>query len=252
VRVLVARLGTVRAQELLEKDGLGTQILGRGEAAIPPLLEAVASPDPRMRAPAAYLLGVLKDRRTLPTLATLAESDPAASVRYEAAAALLLMLDARGFAPLVAGLSDPDARLRHTCIDVLAEATHERWGYEADGPPDEREAAIRRWNAWLEQRAAVPSSTGGAKPLLWQDVRSVSRGVQAKVGFCAASVLLLRLVAFSNRFTSAGHCGSKWSDARSSSSPRCSRSSTGTRPPHRGPRMPRPPGRAGVGARQVV
>ncbi len=156
LRVLVARLGTVRAQELLEKDGLGTQILGRGEAAIPPLLEAVASPDPRMRAPAAYLLGVLKDRRTLPTLATLAESDPAASVRYEAAAALLLMLDARGFAPLVAGLSDPDARLRHTCIDVLAEATHERWGYEADGPPDEREAAIRRWNAWLEQRAAVP------------------------------------------------------------------------------------------------
>jgi len=156
LRALVARLGTVRAEELLGIDGLGTQILARGEAAIPPLLDAAASPDPRVRGPAAYLLGVLKDRRTLPTLATLAESDPVASVRYEAAAALLSMLDPRGFAPLVAGLSDPDARLRHTCIDVLADAARERWGYEADGPPPERAAAIRRWEAWLEQRAVAP------------------------------------------------------------------------------------------------
>ncbi len=156
LRALVGRLGAVRAQELLDADGLGTQILAHGETAIPALLEAVASPEPRKRAPAAYLLGVLKDRRTLPTLAALAEGDPVAAVRYEAAAALLLMLDPRGFPPLVAGLSDPDVRLRHTCIDVLAETTHERWGFEADGSPDEREAAIRRWNAWLEQKAAVP------------------------------------------------------------------------------------------------
>lgn len=150
LRVLVEGLGAVRGEALLEQ---GSRILERGEAAIPALLEGVASPDPYVRGPVAYLLGVLKDRRTLPTLATLAEGDPVASVRYEAAAGLLAMVDPRGFAPLVAGLSDPDARLRHTCIDVLAEATHERWGYEADGPPDERAAAIRRWNAWLEQRS---------------------------------------------------------------------------------------------------
>lgn len=153
LRALVDRLGTVRGEELL---ALGAKILERGEAAIPPLLDALSSPDAHVRGPAAYLLGVLKDRRTLPKLSTLAEEDPVPSVRYEASAALLSMFDPRGFAPLVAGLSDPDARLRHTCIDVLSEASHERWGYEADGPPDEREAAIRRWRAWLEQRGTAP------------------------------------------------------------------------------------------------
>jgi len=174
LRALVARLGTVGAEELLGMDGLGTQILARGEAAIPPLLDAMASPEPRVRGQAAYLVGVLKDRRTLPPLAALAESDPVASVRYEAAAALLSMLDPRGFAPLVAGLSDPDARLRHTCIDVLADAARERWGYEADGPPAERAAAIRRWEAWLEQRATPPEPERSPEPT--DDVRPGTPG----------------------------------------------------------------------------
>ena len=92
-------------------------------------------------------------------------------MRYEAAAALLSMLDPRGFAPLVAGLSDPDARLRHTCIDVLADAAHERWGYEADGPPAERAAAIRRWEAWLEQRATPPEPAPESERSPTDDVR---------------------------------------------------------------------------------
>ncbi len=93
----------------------------------------------------------MKDRRTLPALSA-ATADPVPRVRYESAAALLELQDARGFAILVGGLSDADRRLWAKCADVLAERTGPRLGFDPLGPPDERAAAVRRWRAWLAQR----------------------------------------------------------------------------------------------------
>jgi hypothetical protein len=150
LRALVDRLATASAADAIET---GKAIVSRGEAAIPLLLEGLRGPEPRLRGASAYLLGVLKDRRTVPALET-ATADPVPSVRYEAAGALLEMQDPNGLSVLVDGLLDPDARLRAKCLDVLQEKTAQTFGFEADAAPDERAAAVRRWRAWLAAREA--------------------------------------------------------------------------------------------------
>jgi HEAT repeat protein len=154
LREAIGRLATASGEEAA---ATGRAVVSRGESAVPPLLDALRSPDARLRGAAAYLLGVLKDRRTLPALAT-ASSDAVPAVRYEAAAAMLEMQDARGFAVLVAGLEDADARLRGKCIEVLEEKAGTTLGFEADGAPADRAAAVQRWRAWLDARAAAPDA----------------------------------------------------------------------------------------------
>ena len=160
VEALVATLGTVRGEELLTT---GRKILCYGDAAVPPLLAALRSDDPIAREHAAYLLGARKDRRTIPDLVR-ATCDDAPRVRYEAAAALLEMKDPSGLCALLGGLEDPDARMRAKSIEVLQSATGQRFGFEADGDPVERAAALRRWRAWLEQREAEPDPAGDLVP----------------------------------------------------------------------------------------
>lgn len=143
---------------------LGRKILMYGDAAVPPLLAALTSDDPLVREHAAYLLGARKDRRTIDDL-VLVTCDAVPRVRYEAAAALLAMKDPRGLEVLVSGLEDPDARLRSKSLEVLAEGTGQRFGFEADGDPVEREAAVRRWRAWLAQRDTGFDPAGECVPL---------------------------------------------------------------------------------------
>ena len=144
----VGRLATARGEELLD---LGRAILSRGEAATPYLVEALKSKSDQARGQAAYLLGVRKDRRTIPALRE-AATDPAPVVRYEAAGALLELTDPAGLDVLIDGLSDPDPRLRAKCAAVLTEKTGQRFGFEADGTPEDRAAAVARWRAWAATR----------------------------------------------------------------------------------------------------
>lgn len=159
VETLVSQLETTRGEAFLL---LAQRIIAFGERAVPPLLEALAAPGERSRQHAAYILGVLKDRRTIPALAKVADEDLVPAVRYEAAGALLEMGDPRGLDVLVSGLCDLDARLRAKCIDVLAEKTTRRFGYEPDGSPPDREEAVRRWRAWLAQRREAGLEEGPA------------------------------------------------------------------------------------------
>jgi HEAT repeat protein len=143
-----ARLATARGEELLD---LGRAILARGEPAVPFLVDALKSKSDQARGQAAYLLGVRKDRRTIPALREAAR-DPVPVVRYEAAGALLELSDPLGLEVLIEGLDDPDARLRAKCLAVLAERTGQRFGFEADAAPEDRAAAIARWRAWMANR----------------------------------------------------------------------------------------------------
>jgi hypothetical protein len=144
----VARLATARGEALLD---VGRTILARGEAATPFLVDALRSRSDQTRGQAAYLLGARKDRRTIPALLE-ASKDPVPTVRYEAAGALLELSEPAGLEVLVDGLSDPDPRLRAKCSAVLAEKTGRDFGFEADGTPEDRAAAVARWRAWLASR----------------------------------------------------------------------------------------------------
>jgi hypothetical protein len=174
---LVERLSAVSDEEFLT---LGPHVIACGERAVPSLLKALESPDVRARGRAAYLLGVRKDRRTIPALAKAASDDPVRSVRYEAAGALLELRDPAGLDALVDGLSDPDARLRAKCVDVLAEHTSRRFGFEPDGRPEDREASIRRWRAWLSQRRLDPCA--GVEPTRTEPTPAEPARHEARVG----------------------------------------------------------------------
>jgi HEAT repeat protein len=149
IAAAIERWKTATPEEAVE---IGRRLAAEGEPAVPALLEALRSPDAASRGHAAYVLGALKDRRTLPALAE-AAADPVPVVRYEVGAALLELQDPRGFPVLIDGLEDRDARLRAKCIEVLAERTGQRLGFEPAGSLAERAAAVRRWRAWLSQRA---------------------------------------------------------------------------------------------------
>lgn len=129
-------------------------LVASGEAAMPPLLERLAAGTPRERSRAAYVLGFLGDRRAIePLVRAVGDEDP--DVRCDAGAALLELGDDRGFGPLVDALAGRDGRRRVRAADALAEATGgQRLGFEPDGPPEERDAAVLRWRAWLERREA--------------------------------------------------------------------------------------------------
>lgn len=139
-------------ENALERIAAARSLAALGEAALGPLFEALAShPGTRTRGMAAYTLGFMDDRRAVEPLVR-AVADPVADVRYEAAAALLRLGDDRGLAPLIAGLEDPDPRLRARSLGNLKEAVHETFGFQADGDPLERSAAVARWRGWLQRR----------------------------------------------------------------------------------------------------
>jgi hypothetical protein len=146
---LVRRIPETSGRERIE---LGRRIVSYGEPAVPVLVRSLGDADADVRGTAAWLLGFLGDPRSAGAL-QVATDDPAPLVRYEAGAALLRMGDARGFAPLVAGLEDADVRSRSRCLIVLQERTGETFDYRPNDPPEERAAAVGRWRAWVASRA---------------------------------------------------------------------------------------------------
>jgi HEAT repeat protein len=99
---------------------------------------------------AAYVLGVIKDPRSLDAL-HVAATGGAERLRFEAATSMLRMDDRRGLPPMIDGLESPDALVRARAILVLEENTGATMGYRADDRPADRAAAVARWRAWLRE-----------------------------------------------------------------------------------------------------
>lgn len=125
-----------------------------GEPAVPRLTEAAGSSDDKTRSSVAYVFGIMRDRRNIPTLVPLL-SDPVPGVRFQAASSLVELGDSRGFPGLVEGLASNDVMHRYKCIEVLRDATQRDFGYEHDSGPDSRRLAVRRWLDWLDDVQAA-------------------------------------------------------------------------------------------------
>jgi len=118
-----------------------------GEPAIPSLLEQLSNPDPSIRSSCVYVLGVIDDKRTIPSMNPLLE-DQEEIVRLEAAASLLGMGEWRAIPILIKGLESSDQMLRYKSFEALNKFTGLSFRYDFRGESAERSAAVDQWNEW--------------------------------------------------------------------------------------------------------
>ena len=100
-----------------------------GEQTIPALLRGLNSDNPKVRSSCCWVLGRLRDRRTVNDLRQLV-SDSETSVRLEAARALVLMGDLEQSPKLIEGLDSDRKEVRYMCHEALKSATGHDFGYD--------------------------------------------------------------------------------------------------------------------------
>ncbi len=152
---IVQRIDAVEYQSGQELVRNLNRLVYIGEPAIPFLLDGLEHESARTRGSCAWVLGMLRDRRTMDALAE-RFNDEAHFVRYEAAAALCSMGDPRGYPVLIAGLSDPDIRNRYKAHEALRLLTSLDFGYRHDDDPNARQTATLRWEQWLSRMESRP------------------------------------------------------------------------------------------------
>jgi HEAT repeat protein len=124
-----------------------------GEPAIPFLLEGLDDSSPRTRGSVAFVLGLIRDRRTIPDLIEHLDDD-VAPVRYEVATTVCVLGDNAGYPVLIEGLKDDDIRNRYKAHEALLLLTQLDFGFEHDAGPDDRIKAVRKWEGWYESIVA--------------------------------------------------------------------------------------------------
>lgn len=137
-----------------EWSQLSRKLAAYGEPAVPQLMANLEASDESVQLISAFVLGVIKDPRSLDALhrSTLRGGE---KVRFEAATSMLRMGDRRGLGTMIDGLEHPDPLIRARAILVLKERTGETLGYKADDRPPDRAAAVARWRAWHQRAGGV-------------------------------------------------------------------------------------------------
>ena len=133
------------------------------------LRQELASVDTLRRSLAARALGVLHDRESVEGLINLTASDD--ELCAQAATEALREITKASFGPdqrrwtawwaenrtrsrsdwLVAALRHPEVDVRLSAIEELSKHLNDNLGYFADGPAEEREPAVRKWEGALMQ-----------------------------------------------------------------------------------------------------
>ena len=119
-----------------------------GEQTIPALLVGLRHESPKVRSSCAWVLGRLRDRRTVGDLQNLMR-DREESVRFEAARSLVLMGDLAQSPMLIEGLDSDRKEVRYLCHEALKTATGHDFGYDhLNQNQQELQVAVLRWRQW--------------------------------------------------------------------------------------------------------
>lgn len=119
-----------------------------GEQTIPALLRGLKSENPKVRSSCCWVLGRLRDRRTVDNLRQLVTDDET-SVRLEASRTLVLMGDLDQSPRLIEGLDSERKEVRYMCHEALKSATGHDFGYDHLNPNQlELQLAVLRWRQW--------------------------------------------------------------------------------------------------------
>ncbi|MFK7743046.1 MAG: HEAT repeat domain-containing protein [Planctomycetota bacterium] len=119
-----------------------------GEQTIPALLEGLRHESPKVRSSCCWVLGRLRDRRTVEDLRPLTR-DKETSVRMEAARTLVVMGDLEQSPTLIEGLDSERKEVRYMCHEALKSATGHDFGYDhLAREPRDMQVAVLRWREW--------------------------------------------------------------------------------------------------------
>lgn len=122
-----------------------------GEQTIPSLLEGLRSDNSKVRSSSAWVLGRLRDHRTIPNLqAAMKDSDP--TVRLEVARTLVLLGDLVWSPNLIEGLDSDKKEVRYMCHEALKSATGHDFGYDHLNQDDNQlRVSVLRWRQWWSE-----------------------------------------------------------------------------------------------------
>jgi hypothetical protein len=136
------------------RDELLTNLLWlaqTGEQTIPALLTGLQHDNPKVRSSSAWVLGRLRDRRTIPSLQPLMR-DSDQSVRTEAARTLVAMGDLKWSPTLIEGLDSDKKEVRYMCHESLKTATGHDFGYDhLSLDQSEMKVSVLRWRQWWSE-----------------------------------------------------------------------------------------------------
>ena len=121
-----------------------------GEAMIPYIERYIDHDDPVVRWRAAFVLKAMQDPACAGVFYRMAASKDI-EIRLAGIDGLAEITQILYYPLLVTGLRDPEERVRFRCSRNLKELVGETFGYDPRAPADEREAAIEKWEAWLEE-----------------------------------------------------------------------------------------------------
>jgi hypothetical protein len=127
-----------------------------GEQTIPSLLDGLRSDNPKVRSSSAWVLGRLRDHRTIPNLqAAMKDSDQ--TVRMEVARTLVLLGDLVWSPNLIEGLDSDKKEVRYLCHEALKSATGRDFGYDhLSEDATARSTAALGWRQWWSEYSGDP------------------------------------------------------------------------------------------------
>jgi hypothetical protein len=124
-----------------------------GEPAYSKLLVLVQDPRPDVAGSALAALGATRDSRLVEHLrAQPLRPETPQWLRYEWARTYLRLGDWSAVPVLIRALAADEMMVRALGSQALFEATGQRFGFEPKGEPEERAAAITRWEEWWQSR----------------------------------------------------------------------------------------------------
>lgn len=122
-----------------------------GEQTIPALLQGLRHENPKVRSSSAWVLGRLRDHRTIPNLQA-AMQDGDQTVRMEVARTLVLLGDLVWAPNLIEGLDSEKKEVRYMCHEALKTTTGHDFGYDhLNQNETELRVSVLRWRQWWSE-----------------------------------------------------------------------------------------------------
>ncbi len=122
-----------------------------GEQTIPALVAGLKHENPKVRSSSAWVLGRLRDRRTIPMLQE-SMQDNEATVQMEVARSLVSMGDLKWSPTLIEGMDSDKKEVRYMCHEALKSSTGHDFGYDhLNQDQKEMRVSVLRWRQWWSE-----------------------------------------------------------------------------------------------------